>query len=284
MVHNSVSLKSGLSPAAADSLEDFQKEYVDEFRYHSTLLRRLIPFITDKFDVEVDLNFLPTNEKSESQDEEIVRRVIIGRLLREFGDMNWDINHSLEDENDAVDYRLLVKVFYWHLNRQPRRPSNLDRLGHVETRAQRVEKAREKFDIKPRSLLEIQRKTIQQHIQSPVRKRAKGKSRVEDLAKKELSDISESEPVRLAPLSKKNELEAVKMEPEGIPIVFDAIGPIDWTMILDNKINQVTKKYATRYGLFLESESGRNLKAILEGNLNPRVKSICETGEFVLDR
>lgn len=143
MAHNSTSLIPSLSAEAAASLENFQKEYSDEFCYHSDLLRRLIPFLTDEFDIEVDLDFLPTNEKSESQDEENVRRVIIRRLLNEFWDMNWGTDHDPEDENDTVDYRLLVKVFYWHLNRQPRRPSNLNRLGHVKTRVQRVEELAE---------------------------------------------------------------------------------------------------------------------------------------------
>lgn len=85
-------------------------------------------------------------------------------------------------------------------------------------------------------------------------------------------------------MSRANELETVQTELEEISIVLDTIGPIDQTKILDNIITQVTRKYAARYGMFLESDTGRNLKAILEGNLNPRVKLICETGEFVLNR
>lgn len=54
--------------------------------------------------------------------------------------------------------------------------------------------------------------------------------------------------------------------------------------ILDNIIHKVTSKYEARYGTFLKSDSGRNLKAILEGNLNPKAKSICESGAFELDR
>lgn len=134
-------------------------------------------------------------------------------------------------------------------------------------------------------MLESQRKKIQQHVQNPGRKRAKGKTLVEELANKELLDISESESVNHAfPMSRANELETVQTELEEISIVLDTIGPIDQTKILDNIITQVTRKYAARYGMFLESDTGRNLKAILEGNLNPRVKLICETGEFVLNR
>lgn len=152
--------------------------------------------------------------------------------------MNWDIDHDPEDENDTVDYRLLIKVFYWHLNRQPRRPLNLNRLGHVETRIQSVEEARRKFDEKLCSLLESQRKTIQQHVQNPGRKRAKGKTLVEEVANKKLLDISKSESVNHAfPMSRVNELETVQTELEEISIVLDTIGPIDQTKILDNIIN-----------------------------------------------
>lgn len=56
--------------------------------------------------------------------------------------MDWDIDPNAENVDDIADYGLLVKVFYWHLNRQPRQPSNLNRLRGVETRAQRVEKSR----------------------------------------------------------------------------------------------------------------------------------------------
>jgi hypothetical protein len=53
---------------------------------------------------------------------------------------------------------------------------------------------------------------------------------------------------------------------------------------LDTIIDKVMSKYEGRYGMFLKSDSGRSLKAVLEGNLNQKVKLLCEAGTFELDR
>lgn len=69
-----------------------------------------------------------------------------------------------------------------------------------------------------------------------------------------------------------NKVEIVAAEPVGISIVLDNIGPVDRMSILDSIIGKVLKKYDSRYGMFLQFDSGRKLKAVLEENLNPSVK------------
>ncbi|KAL3414463.1 hypothetical protein V8F44DRAFT_591133 [Aspergillus fumigatus] len=48
-----------------------------------------------------------------------------------------------------MDYHFNVKLFYWHLNRQTRRPSNLTKPEGVETRAERAGRRRRLFDMGP---------------------------------------------------------------------------------------------------------------------------------------
>lgn len=62
---SSTNLSLNPSPEAAAALEVFRKEHLDEFRYYSSLLLRLI----DEFDIEVDLDFLPDDEQNESINE-----------------------------------------------------------------------------------------------------------------------------------------------------------------------------------------------------------------------
>lgn len=56
----------------------------------------------------------------------------------------------------------------------------------------------------------------------------------------------------------------------GILIVLGNVGPIDRTNTLDTIIDKVMSRYEARYGRFLKSDSDRNLKAVLEGKLNPK--------------
>ncbi|KAF7177079.1 hypothetical protein CNMCM7691_004727 [Aspergillus felis] len=289
---SSAGLNPSLSPVASAALQDFQREHTDEFRQHNSLLLRLIPFLTDEFDIDIDPDSLPDCEQNESVNEETVRHSIVVRLLNEFWDVHCDINPNAENFSDIVDYQFLVKLFYWHLNRQTRLPSNLTRPEGVETRAERAEQRRRLFDMNLRSLLERQRETIQQQTsKGNYNSKTKGSSLVKKVAgvrNGDLPDIDQDEPTTqpLSPESEsmQNNIETVVSEPMGISIVLSNLGPIDRLRILDTIIDKVMSKYEGRYGMFLKSDSERSLKAVLEGNLNQKVKSLCEAGTFELDR
>ncbi|GIJ83625.1 hypothetical protein Asppvi_002450 [Aspergillus pseudoviridinutans] len=289
---SSAGLIPSLSPVASAALQAFQREHTDEFRHHNCLLLRLIPFLTDEFDIDIDPDSLPDCEENESVNEETVRHSIVVRLLNEFWDVHCDIDPNTEKVSDIVDYQFLVKLFYWHLNRQTRLPSNLTRPEGVETRAERAEQRRRLFDMSLRSLLKRQRETIQQQTS---KKNHNAKTKGSSLVKKvagvrhgDLHDVDQDEPANqpLSPEfeSMQNNIETVVSEPMGISIVLSNLGSIDRLSILDTIIDKVMSKYEGRYGMFLKSDSGRSLKAVLEGNLNQKVKSLCEAGTFELDR
>ena len=67
----------------------------------------------------------------------------------------------------------------------------------------------------------------------------------------------------------------------GIPIYLQSLGPINRTLILKNLISKVRLKYEERYASVLESES---VEKILEENLNPAVREICDEGRFTLHK
>lgn len=289
---SSAALISSLNPVASAALQDFQREHIDEFRHHNSVLLRLIPFLTDEFDMDIDPDSLPDCEENESLNEQTVRHAIVVSLLNEFWDAHCDIGPSAEKVSDIVDYQFLVKLFYWHLNRQPRQPSNLNRPEGVETRAERAEQRRRQFDMKLRSLLERQRETIQQQtLKENHNTKTKGSSLVKEVAGVKNGNLlnvdrdeAEDQPQSPEFEGMQNNIETVVSEPLGISIVLSNFGSIDRLSILDTIVDKVMSKYEARYGTFLESDSGRNLRAVLEGNLRKNVKSLCEAGTFELDR
>lgn len=67
----------------------------------------------------------------------------------------------------------------------------------------------------------------------------------------------------------------------GIPISLQSLGPINRTLILKNLISKVRLKYGERYASVLES---KNVEKVLEENLNPAVREICDQGRFTLHK
>jgi hypothetical protein len=53
--------------------------------------------------------------------------------------------------------------------------------------------------------------------------------------------------------------------------------------LLDHIISRMMEKYEERYGKFLRSAEGRDVKNMLEEGLNQAVMDIYEKGKFTLD-
>ncbi|KAE8321764.1 hypothetical protein BDV39DRAFT_210378 [Aspergillus sergii] len=271
------------------ALKEFQDEFRDEFRLYTSFLQQFIPFLMEDFDTGVNLSSLPDCEENESLDEEHLRYSIMHRLLEEF----WDIysedeaDPNIETIDDIVDYSFLVKVFYWYLNRKPREPPNLRRAKDVEILAQRVQRRRQMFNENLISLLEVQREATRQRIEKEASKRIKREAVIKKVPSQQGSlSITQDYPARQqSPLESEHiQSEAGPIPVEQVPIILENLGPVDRMKILDTMIDKVLNKYESRYGRFLRSDTGHNLKAILEGNLNPQVRAICDAGMFGLRR
>ncbi|OGM42588.1 hypothetical protein ABOM_009621 [Aspergillus bombycis] len=234
------------------ALKEFQDEFPEEFRTHYSFLRRLLPFLIEDFDIGIDLGSLPDDEQNETLDEERLRHSIMRRLLDDFSDIHGEVDPEVETIDDIVDYIFLVKVFYWYLNRKPREPLNLRRAEDVETREQRVRKRRQNFDENLRSISEGKQEAIQQRIEKGAVKRVKANCVIKQVP----SRRSEGS------LSMKQDSPERQQPPQ--------------------RPENIEDKYEPRYGSFLRSNTGYNLKAILEDNLNPQVRAICEAGSFDL--
>ena len=123
----------------------------------------------------------------------------------------------------------------------------------------------------------MQRQSAQKHTANnpKKRKRTQGESLIENVSAVATNQDEPKRQQRLLECQGTGEVEEVEAEPVGISVALENLGPTDRMNILDTMIDRVMGKYEYRYGEFLKSDSGRKLKGILEGNLNPKVKSIC---------
>lgn len=64
-----------------------------------------------------------------------------------------------------------------------------------------------------------------------------------------------------------------------IPLRLENLGPVDRRQILHQLISFVKQKYSDRYAELFESE---DVSSLLEQELNPTVRAICNDGNFTL--
>lgn len=65
----------------------------------------------------------------------------------------------------------------------------------------------------------------------------------------------------------------------GSSITLENLGPVNRTMVLHNLILETKSRYRERYESLLDSE---DVTGVLEAQLSPSVRGICETGDFTL--
>ena len=73
-------------------------------------------------------------------------------------------------------------------------------------------------------------------------------------------------------------------QPTEIATHLDTLGPVDRRLILDHLLSKVAELSGNRYGTFLQSDIGMDVKNILGDALNPAVRETCENGTFGLER
>ena len=285
---DSISSASSLaepSPEALAALDAFRKENWNDYRTHHSLLIHLIHLLTDRLELTAGSEFLPADVESETADEKGLRCLIVDRLINEV----CRIGHGtpvFEPDYYGYDYyNVFVDVFYWHLSRQSRLPSNLGALKSINTRTagahkgQRYNEWAEKqsnTQVKRTSLMETQRIMRQGTETSKY-------TSTESLA----SDVhADQGPTIRSTGNKKAQgrRDEYLGEPEEVSLQLAGFGPVDHIHLLDYLIDTVRRNFKERYGQTLLAYQSNDLHAELTRGLAQGVQDLSRLGKFDLER
>jgi hypothetical protein len=263
-------------------------------RYIS-LLKDIIHFLVDSFDIQIDPSALPTAVDEETVFEETARQNVVNRLLEEFSEdfddryyphLDPDTAEQLEEFKEG-HYTKIVEVFYFCLNRMERQPSNLTRSTAIKTAKQVKEEERQARIKKWDAEFEEQRNHWQAGM--AISRTDKSESDIgnpaaidSSLQPKHFLQPKKSLQPENATQEKYVALEENDGEFDAKPEVFHPI-PLDLTsvdrrQVLTYLIQKVEELHSERYGDVLQYHSTVDICAKLEYFLTPGVKQVSDDG------
>lgn len=283
--------------------DDALQAYMEYFQRDTStcrflpLLKYLIYFLVDDFDIKIDPNALPTAVTEETISEETVRIQVVGRLLDEFKDhFDGPLGETFGMEEEGPEEYAYVKtldVFYFCLNRTQRQPSNLNRSPSVKT-------AKEQKDEDWKVHIEELHRQAKRGVRKLISRAQK--TSPSTILRRDSSfgtaDIMESNIGVPAAIEANSRLYSPARQTQMVlernhggfdvqievklPRPLDLI-PVDRHNHIEHLLLKVNELHSNRYREILERHPTVDICEKLENNLTPGVRLVSDGGLFSLD-
>lgn len=280
---------------ATSALQQFKHEFLILSGIRSNLIDHLVPFIIDKFDMDLDPNCLPDHFLNESEEETQLRTRIMERLMAEFSLVypNFD-RHKDED--------IFSTVIYWRLRDCPRTPSNYNREPSKNTVLNLPPMDMRRLFVASslsRRLPQIEQFVVQEGSGDMLIHQTSSEDEFycdtdhnifeEEQVSTDEERFAEYDEIHAdyrAQSGSREHLHKAKtsQHPIEVPLRITNLGTVNRTDILLNLLGKLGAEYGGRYGDFLTSETGRNTSTVLEDALTSAVRDICTRGSFDLQK